>query len=205
MDSFAVVLLVSLTLVALATICIVAVRRRRGEVGVRSSLELIPQDGWSLLNLAMVNRHDSKVWIERAAFILEDMDADMQSGPAFGKGSIDVREFVPSNEALRISLIEAVYNAAGKPQGVYTFRLSAAVRYRLGERWLESETAPYQVDMVRLSSIRLRRTRVRANAIPSGKGALSAQGLLVPPAVIPSVEESRSSTTENFKGSLHSV
>ena len=72
----------------------------------------------------MVNRHETKVWVERAAFVITDLDANMQGGPASGYGSVEIHEFIPSGQDLCVSLIEAVYNAAGKPQGVYSFLFS---------------------------------------------------------------------------------
>jgi hypothetical protein len=174
----------------------------RGDVGVRSSLELTPQDGWRLLNLAVANRHDTKVWVERAAFIITDLDANMQGGLADGCGLVEIRQFIRSGENLCISLIEAVYNAAGKPQGVYSFALSCTVRYRLGERWLESESPVFQVEMVRLSGMRIRR-------VPAGAGTraaantVSAQSLLDVNEV-PRAEESRRSAAESFDASLRS-
>jgi hypothetical protein len=206
MGSLTSVLLISVVLVIATVVYLVPVFQRRGQVGVCASLELTPQDGWRLLNLAVVNRYDAKVWVERVAFVLTNLDADMQSGPASSSGALDVREFVRSGEALRVSVIEAVYNAAGKPQGVYTFRFSAAVSYRLGDAWLDSETPAYQVEMVRLSSMRLRRVRPTAQT----QGVASDAETPNPRTLLGSTaegrpSESQTSAAEDLKRSLHSA
>ena len=60
----------------------------------------------------------------------------------------------------RISLIETVYNAAGKPQGEYSFLISGVVRYRVQEtNWFEITLQTYRVRMIALSAIRLLQMR----------------------------------------------
>lgn len=201
MHALTFVLVAVLLLVAVAVVCTVRALRGRGEAGVRTSLELTPQDGWRLLNLAVANRHDTKVWVERAAFVITDLDANMQGGPASGYGSVEIHEFIPSGQDLCVSLIEAVYNAAGKPQGVYSFLLSSMVRYHLDERWLESESSVFRVEMVRLSGMRIRRVAAGDRATSAASSAAKARSLLVADQT-PGGEESRRSGTENFDASL---
>jgi hypothetical protein len=201
--SLTIVIAASSLMVAVAVICVVRALQRRGEVGVRCSLELTPQDGWRLLNLAVVNRHDTKVWVERAAFVITDLDANMQSGAPNERGSVEIREFVRSGEDLCVSLIEAVYNAAGKPQGVYSFLFRCTVSYRLDERWLESESPVFRVEMVRLSSMRVRRVPAGGRAARAAASTVGTQSLLVTNEA-PRREESRGTKPQSLDASFRS-
>jgi len=175
--SHAFIFLASFVLVSVTVFCIARARRSPGQSGIRSSLELTPQDGWSLLNLAVVNHHDTKVWVERAVLTLTELNANMPSGPASGSGAVEIREFIRSGESLCVSLIEAVYNAAGKPQGAYSFLIRCTTRYRLGEEWLESESPVFKVEMVRLSGTRVRRIAAKGQAARGGAVTENAQPL----------------------------
>lgn len=134
-------------------------RSRTRDPELRVYLDLRRQDGWSQLNFSLENRHDTKVWVERAAFVITALRAEMPGAPAPEQGCLKIRENLRVGEALRISAIEAVYNAAGKPQGNYSFAFKGAVRYRLGDRWMEAETPACSVDMIRLSAKRVRLER----------------------------------------------
>jgi hypothetical protein len=149
------------------------------------------------LNLAVANRLDAKIWVERAAFVITDLDASMQSGPASGLGSVEIREFIRSREDLHVSLIEAVYNAAGKPQGVYSFVFNCTIRYRLGERWLESESPVFRVEMVRLSASRVRRAPAAKTTTRAAASTAVAQSPLATKEA-PGGEQTRTSKPESI-------
>jgi hypothetical protein len=209
MDSSAIVLILSLILGAVVVAYLVAkaLRRRSGGTGMRPSLELTAQEGWSLLNLVLANHEESKVWVERAAFVFTDLDAEMQGVHPTGHGAVEIREFIRSHEALRTSLIEAVYNAAGKPQGAYAFRFLGAVRYRIDDKWIEVETPAYQVDMVRLSGTRLRAVAAGKETKPEIAGAISPRTLLGATAkpIATAGLETQTVASQDLKSTVHSI
>jgi hypothetical protein len=165
-------------LIGISALIFLVSRGRSAPAGLHASLELTRQDGWSLLSLSVTNRHDTKVWVERAAFVITALDAEMRGAEALQNGCLKIRENVRVGEVLRISAIEAVYNAAGKPQGNYSFLFKAAVRYRLGNRWIDAETPVYSVSMLRLTSKRVRTERDNGAFASTGALAVKLQMLL---------------------------
>ena len=118
------------------------------------------KNGWALLDLVLQNHSKLPIWAEQATFALADLDADFQGTAATEEGILLIRETVRPGGMLRISLIETVYNAAGKPQGEYSFLISGVVRYRAEEsNWFEITLQTYRVRMIALSAIRLLRMR----------------------------------------------
>jgi hypothetical protein len=122
-------------------------------------LEITRKNGWALLDLILENRSNSTIWAEKATFALADLDADFQGAAASGEGVLLIRETVRPHGMLRISMIETVYNAAGKPQGEYSFLISGVVHYRARDSWFEITLQTYRVRMIALSAIRLLRMR----------------------------------------------
>lgn len=123
-------------------------------------LNITRKNGWALLDLVLQNHSKFPIWAEQATFALADLDADFQGAAPSGEGILLIRETVRPGGTLRISLIETVYYAAGKPQGEYSFLISGVVRYRAEEsNWFEITLQTYRVRMIALSAIRLLRMR----------------------------------------------
>jgi hypothetical protein len=140
----------------------IAVRRwlpRSVAYDIEPELEITRKNGWALLDLILLNRSNLPIWVEKATFALADLDADFQGAAASGEGLLLIRETVRPGGMLRISLIETVYNAAGKPQGEYSFLISGVVHYRAQYSWFEITLQTYRVRMIALSAIRLLRMR----------------------------------------------
>src|ERR1700733_2039600 len=100
----------------------VAVRRllpRDTTFDLEPELSITRKNGWALLDLVLQNRSKQPIWAEQATFALADLDADFQGTAASGEGALLIRQTLRPGSALRISLIEPVYTAAGKPQGEY--------------------------------------------------------------------------------------
>jgi len=162
------------------SLCLAAVGlwRRRGiaqqmgpQASLQVALEATPQHGWSILSLVLTNHGGSKVNVEAATIFLSDLDAEMQSGAANREASILIRQFVGPRESLRVGLIESVYVAAGKPQGVYSFRLSGVVRCGLGGTATDARIPQYDVRMIRLSVMRIRRVKERDERLRAHRNA----------------------------------
>jgi hypothetical protein len=69
---------------------------------------------------------------------------------------------VGPRDLLPISLVETIYNAAGRPQRNYSFVLSSVVRFRVGEKWFEEQLPAYRIKMLGLTVGGLRRERKSA-------------------------------------------
>jgi hypothetical protein len=133
---------------------------RNAAYDLEPELSITRKNGWALLDLVLVNHSKSPIWAEKATFAVADLDADFQGAVATNEGSLLIRETVRPGGMLRISLIETVYNAAGKPQGEYSFLVSGVVRYRAHENsWFEISLQTYRIRMIALSAIRLLQMR----------------------------------------------
>jgi hypothetical protein len=137
-----------------------AFRLRAAKISVelQPKLVVVSEEGWLLLSLAVTNRSDAKVWAEEATIILGDLKADLRTAQPTGKHTRKIREFVRPGETLHIGLIEAVYTAAGQPQGEYSFIASGFVRYHIGEEVFDKEFEMRRVKMFALNAIEVRRS-----------------------------------------------
>jgi hypothetical protein len=115
-----------------------------------------------LLNLVVVNRSRIGIWAEDAKIVLTDLDTGSASFTPTRRAILKMGEFVPPRETLDISLVEAIYNAAGRPQDEYSFLISTVLQYRASEddkEQLEAPVPSYWAWMSALDPIRLRRRR----------------------------------------------
>jgi hypothetical protein len=137
-------------------------------------LSITRKNGWALLDLILQNHSDTPIWAEEATFAMADLDADFQGAAASSEGTLRIRETVRPGGALRISLIETVYNAAGKPQGEYSFLISGVIRYQANDTWFEITLQTYRVRMIALSAIRLLQMRWydQPAAVPGARSRL---------------------------------
>lgn len=115
------------------------------------------QDSGSL-NLVLANESRVEIWAEEATVDLIDVETDGETySPA--QATLRIREPIAPSETLHISLIDTVYNAAGRPQGVYSCSLATVLRYRTGgaDEQFEQALPPYRAKMIALIPISLRR------------------------------------------------
>lgn len=138
---------------------ILAPARRSHQDGRPSQLILTLDKAVGSLNLVMANRSRTEVWAEEVRVNLIDVDtAGERCTPA--QVVLKIRDFVAPSETLHISLINTVYNAAGRPQGVYSCIISAVLRYRIGgadEKEFDQPIPSYRASMIALVPISLRR------------------------------------------------
>ena len=106
-----------------------------------------------------MNKSDSNVWAEEIEIVLTDLIANDQTSEASRHEIQKIRQTVQPLDMLPISLMEAIYKAAGKPQRRYSCVMSAVVRYRAGENWFEKPMQPYKLKMAGLTVISNRRER----------------------------------------------
>jgi hypothetical protein len=116
-------------------------------------------DGMASVALLLVNESNAFVWAEEIEIFLADLEANEQVAEPSCHGRQKIRQTLGPTDMLPISLAEAIYRAAGKPQREYSCSLSAVVRYRIGEEWFEKIMETYRVGMMGLTASKLRRAR----------------------------------------------
>lgn len=111
------------------------------------------------LALLLSNSSRAPVWVEEVEIFLFDLRADEQVTEPSCRGTLRIRQAVRPRDAVPISLGAAVYKAAGEPQRRHSCVLSSIVRYRIGEEWLEKELEVYRIQMIGLTTAKVRRER----------------------------------------------
>jgi hypothetical protein len=163
------IILCALTL----NLCAIFVVFRRGkrdslleiQIALRPATRISSYDGWVALELQFVNRSDVKVWIDKAKLVIRDLDANFQTALTTGQQIHEIRQAVVPDECLSMSLNGSLYDAAGRPQGLYSFLLWGTVHYRIGEEWAQANIRPHRIEMATLSLLRVRRTRQRTTTV----------------------------------------
>jgi hypothetical protein len=114
-------------------------------------------DQWKSVALLLENRSDERVWTEEIEIALTDLVANQQASEASCHGIQKVHQNVPKRDMLPISLVETIYQAAGRPQRKYSCVMSSIVRYRAGEKWYEEPMKTYRLRMIGLTVAGIRR------------------------------------------------
>jgi hypothetical protein len=122
-------------------------------------LSLNRSDGWVALGLVVENRSDLTVWAEDATIVLADLDANSQTRIPPDQVIHKIRQNIGANDALRLSVAEPIYDAAGRPQGPYSSLVLTTVRYRVLRKWCNVQLETCLVEMAALSPINLHRAR----------------------------------------------
>jgi hypothetical protein len=99
------------------------------------------------------------IWVEDASVVLTHLDAKLQSAATPGSVTQQVLQYIQPKESLNVSLANAVYDAAGRPQGPYTGLLQANVRYCVFDEWSEAATADCRIAMAAINAIDLNPAR----------------------------------------------
>jgi hypothetical protein len=136
--------------------------KRRDGVDFYPSIGFALQDGFKSVALLLANKSRAQVWTEEIEIALTDLTANQQTSEATCHEIHKVRQTVSPRDLLPISLVEAIYTAAGRPQRKYSCILSSVVRYRVGERWFEEPMRAYRLRMIGLTVAGIRRERKSA-------------------------------------------
>ena len=129
------------------------------EVNVTAELSATHARGWTFFNLVLANRSRMMVSVVDATFSIADLSAKFQACPAKKEMTVKIRSAVKPGELSPVSLIEFFYNAAGKPQGAYSFVVATTIRYRAHGDLFTQVLPLYRVKMVALSPNAIRRVR----------------------------------------------
>jgi hypothetical protein len=140
------------------------------KIDLRPTVRIASFDGWASLELHLLNRSGFRVWIEEAKLVLTDLDANFQTGLATGQTAHKIRQAVLPNETLSMTITGSLYDAAGRPQGPYSFVVLGTVHYRIGEDWAEACIQQYKMEMTALSVVSCRRIRGNRTSVEPHDG-----------------------------------
>jgi hypothetical protein len=112
-------------------------------------------NGWSILQLTVLNRSNVILWIERANLTVTDIDAHFQTVIPSGHESALIRYALRPGESVSVSVNQCLYKAVGNPQGWYSFNLSCAVDYQIEKNWAHVNIRHQRIEMTALSVIRM--------------------------------------------------
>jgi hypothetical protein len=113
----------------------------------KANLRIIQDYGALLLVLLLENNSSRTVWVEEAVVVLADLGASWQTSIEIGQAKLLIRQNVGPSETLEVSPVNAIYEAAGMPQGRYSSLLHVDVRYRLDEKWSHKSLGQYKIEM----------------------------------------------------------
>ena len=120
-------------------------------------LRIFQQDGWVYLELLLINRSEVTVWVEHATVVLSELDANLQTSIPTGHAKHPILQNIGPDDTLRVSVVRAIYDAAGRPQGKYSGLVLTTVRYRVRDKWFNQTLDAYRFEMGALTVIGLRR------------------------------------------------
>ena len=139
------------------------IRTETGPAAINCALELSINraNGRVSLELFLANHVARTVWVEEAKVVLTGLDTSWQTSIPPGQAKREIRQHVRAHESLELSVAQAIYDAAGKPQGSYSCLICIDVRYRVGEQWFHKALDTFKVQMAGLKPRGLRRLRWR--------------------------------------------
>jgi hypothetical protein len=132
-----------------------AVEAKFAQINFAPRLTITRDNGWTYLQLELVNRSNWRVWVEEASVVLTALNAEMQPDDPTGRAKHKLFRNVGPNQTLSVSLAETIYDAAGRPQGLYSCLVLTNVRYRVFDEWRNARLEPYRVEMKALTVVGL--------------------------------------------------
>jgi hypothetical protein len=149
-----------------------ATRKRASHSGAEfhPTIGFARQDAFKSIAVLLFNKSDDSVWTEEIEIVLTELVADQQATTATCHEVHKIRQAVPARDMLPISLVETIYNAAGRPQLRYSCVMSSVVRYRVGEERFEEPMKIYRLKMAGLTVSGARQDRKGGHKFkPQGK------------------------------------
>jgi hypothetical protein len=144
-------------------------RRGKSGPGKRSNgIDFYPtigfawQDSFKSVALLLANKSGAHVWTEEIEISLQELAAEEQTSVASCHEVHEIRQSVSPRDLLSISLMETIYNAAGRPQRKYSCLMLSVVRFKVGEKWFEEQLPAYRLKMRGLTVASIRPARKSA-------------------------------------------
>jgi hypothetical protein len=128
---------------------------KSAQIKFAPQLTVTHEDGWTYLELQLVNRSSWAVWVEEANLVLADLNASMQTEPPTGQARYEILQNVRPNQTLSVRLARVIYDAAGRPQGPYSCLVLTNIRYHVFDEWCNAQLRTYRVEMAALTVVDL--------------------------------------------------
>jgi hypothetical protein len=112
------------------------------------------------------------VWVQEAAVVLIDLDANSQTTVSNGQDRYEVLQNVGPNDTLSVSLARTIYDAAGRPQGPYSCLVYTNIRYRVFDEWRNAKLEIYRVEMAALKVRGLQRAHRYDKKVKENNGSV---------------------------------
>jgi hypothetical protein len=129
------------------------------KIKIQPAIRATQFDGWVSLELEASNQSNATIWLEEAKFLLSDLHANFQTASPMNQKTYPIRQALPPHESLSLSIGPTLYEAAGSPQGYYSFRFIGNVHYRIGQRIAAVKISRHSIEMAALSVLRFKRVR----------------------------------------------
>jgi hypothetical protein len=146
---------------------------KSSEIKFVPKLRLTRDGGCVFIELLLRNRSAVAVWAEDATVALTHFDVNRHTGISRGQARLAICQNVTPDEALSVSVAEAIYDAADRPQGRYSCLVLTNVRYRVFDGWRDARLETYRVEMVALTVVGLHRARWYGQNIKQINGSVS--------------------------------
>lgn len=127
--------------------------------GFRPRIVFTRLDGMSSLSILLENRSRNYVWVEEIEIFLSGLMAEAQTAEPSCHEIQKIRQMVPPDDTMPISLSEVIYKAAGNPQRKYSCVLSSVLRCRIDENQFEKKMENYRLQMMGLTASSIHRER----------------------------------------------
>lgn len=132
---------------------------KAAQIKFRPELQIVRENGWANLSIVLVNESSFTVWIEHVNIALADLDAKHQTTVPIEHLKQEIGQDVGSRETLYVSLANAVYDAAGRPQGPYSCLLLTNVRYWVFDEWCDARATTCRISMAAINVVDLHGAR----------------------------------------------
>src|SRR5258708_39725405 len=105
------------------------------------------------------SQYNSTIWLEEANILISELHENFQTALPINQKTYQIRQAIPPHESLSLSIGPTLYEAAGSPQGYYSFRFIGNVHYRIDQRMAAEKIPRHWIEMAALSVLRFKRVR----------------------------------------------
>ena len=137
------------------------------KIKVQPAIRATQFNGWVSLELEAANQSNATIWLEEAKFLISDLHANFQTALPINQKTYPIRQAIPPHESLSLSIGPTLYEAAGSPQGYYSFRFIGNVHYRIDQRMAAEKIPRHWIEMAALSVLRFKQVRTTASEDPA--------------------------------------
>src|SRR5260370_6945265 len=137
------------------------------KIKVQPAIRATQFNGWVSLELEAANQSNSTIWLEEAKFLISDLHANFQTALPINQKTYPIRQAIPPHESLSLSIGPTLYEAAGSPQGYYSFRFIGNVHYRIGQQMAAVKISRHWIEMAALRVLCFKLVRTTTSEDPA--------------------------------------